>query len=216
MSMKDCIVVDIDETIIDTNLRKQAVFKLLLKKDIPISEITKKGSWDIIKNHLGDQCCRETWIKFWKIILCVESNGLNFLHLDRPIPQASQVLSEWAKKYAIVYLTNRTENMRGLTIKELRKLGFPIKNSNLFMAKDFEEVMNSPVESRKEAFSRIIEKYDVIAVIDDYPRFFPIYKSFAVPERIGLLKFPRFREEDYIKKGANLVVKDWGELTNKF
>ena len=72
MSMKDCIVVDIDETIIDTNLRKQAVFKLLLKKDIPISEITKKGSWDIIKNHLGDQYCRETWIRFWKIILCIE------------------------------------------------------------------------------------------------------------------------------------------------
>ena len=216
MSMKNCIVVDIDETIIDTNLRKQAVFKLLLGKDITLNEIIEKGSWDIVKNCLRDKRAYETWVRFWKIILCIESNGINFLHLDRPISKAPQILSKWAKKYVIVYLTNRTENMRNLTIKELRELGFPVKNSNLFMAKSFEEVIESPVESRKEVFSHIIEKYNVIAVIDDYPRFFSIYKSFRIPERIGLLKFPRFQEEDYIKRGANLVVKGWEDLTNKF
>lgn len=165
---------------------------------------------------------REFQKHFWDVVLCLEEVGVDLAGLHEPVPYAAGVLQEWSKQCVLVYLTGRTENTRDLTLRELKNFGFPTDNAQLVMfnVEDYDRARGlNPtgpmlVDAKSRLFSSLSKQQYIVRVIDDYPGYFPIFKQFAVPERIGLLRPKRYKPQQYIDSGATRVVQSWKELQN--
>ncbi|MBO3755045.1 MAG: hypothetical protein FGF53_09275, partial [Candidatus Brockarchaeota archaeon] len=153
----------------------------------------------------------DLWFKFWRILLCLDDVGEHFLAFDEPMPNAVDVVREWYEHFDLVYITGRTENMKELTVEELRKFGFPVDEDGIYMCADLRDFLSSPVDVRKRIIGKIMEERRLVCVVDDYPKYFPVYAEF-IPLRIGLLRPKRYRPKDY--DGASLVVGEWRQLSS--
>ena len=214
----DSVVVDIDDTIVDTERRRHAAWCRVLGREIPLEVVESQGSRQILRKYGFSD--REVWKRFWMLTLCVEEGGADLLELDRPILHASGVLQKWSKNYKLTYLTGRTKNMRQLTLDELRRFGFPTSGTELemFTISDWMNYFSSQssvLETRSRIFSRILKRHNVIRVVDDYPGFFVAYRRHPVPDRVGLLRKKRFSRRDYLASGATRVVENWKQLLEK-
>lgn len=211
----DAIVVDIDDTLIDTEYRRHAAWCRVLGRKIPMEVTESSGSREILERYaFSDQ---RIWEKFWLLLLCLEEGGADLLELDRPIPYASEVLKNWSTNYKLVYITGRPMNMRQLTLDELKRFEFPTSRTDLemFTLKDwvsFFSSASSAIKTRAEIFSLILKRYNVIRVIDDFPNFFAAYKDSPVLDKVGLLRKRRFSRQDYLDNGATRVVENWRQL----
>ncbi|UCE29533.1 MAG: hypothetical protein JSV85_02075 [Candidatus Bathyarchaeota archaeon] len=215
VDLTDAIVVDIDDTIIDTERRRHSAWCQVLGRNIPRREVESKGSLAILRKYAFSN--KKVWKDFWMLTLCIEEGGADLLELDKPIPLASNALLNWSRSHKLVYLTGRTENMRQLTVSELKKLGFPTHGTDLEMFTindwmDYFSSQSSVVETRSTLFSRILERHNVVRVVDDYPRFFAAYRKHPVPDKVGLLRRKRFSPQEYFTNGATRVVEDWTRL----
>jgi len=217
------VVVDIDDTLINTEHRMQAVWQELLGHKIPMQAVETLSNEELfLKFASPDQKARasEYQKRFWDIVLCLEEIGTELLKLDKPIPFAADILQAWSKQCALVYLTGRTENTRNLTISELKKFGFPTENTQLkmFNPKDYTrtrgENPSGPtlVDAKARLFALITKRHTVVRVVDDYPSYFQVYKQFNVPDRIGLLRSERYPPQRYIDEGATRVIETWQQL----
>jgi hypothetical protein len=147
----------------------------------------------------------------------LEEGGADLLELDSPIPYASKVLESWGRSHKLVYITGRTENMRQLTLDQLRRFEFPTNRTDLemFNLKDwisFFSSVSSAIKTRSQIFSSILKRYNVVRVVDDFPDFFYAYKKYHVPDKVGLLRKKRFSHRDYLANGATRVVESWRQL----
>ncbi len=211
----DAVVVDIDDTIVNTDRRRHAAWCRVLGRKIPLQEVESQGSREILGRYAFSS--RKIWEKFWMLTLCVEESGGDLLELDKPIPHASETLQRWNQQHKLVYLTGRTENMRQLTVDELRRFGFPTRETDLemFALKDWIRFFSSTASvlaTRSKMFSSISEQYNILRVIDDNPRFFAAYRKAPVPDRVGLLRKKRFSPREYLENGATRVVESWEQL----
>ncbi len=84
----DAVVVDIDDTIVDTDLRRHAAWCRILGREIPLQEVESQSSREILRKYGFSD--RKIWEKFWMLTLCVEEGGGDLLELDKPIPHASE------------------------------------------------------------------------------------------------------------------------------
>lgn len=214
----DAFVVDIDDTVIDIGRRRHVAWCKILSREIPMKVTDSSGSLEILKRYASSD--RRIWEKFWLLTLCVEEGGADLLKFDKPIPYASKVLQNWSEKYKLIYLTGRTENMRQLTIDQLKKFGFPTRGTDLemFKLKDwmrFFSQQSSVVKTRSIIFSSILKRYNVMRVVDDYPSFFAAYREYHIPDRVGLLRKKRFSRQEYLANGATRVVENWKQLLEK-
>jgi len=225
VSMLICVVVDIDDTLINTEPRMQTVWQELLDRKIPMQAVKTLSMEQIFMKFASpDEKTRagEFQKRFWDIVLCSEEVGTELLKLDKPIPFAASILQKWSKQCKLVYLTGRTENTRDLTMNELEKFGFPTETIQLVMFKleDYArtrgENPSGPtlVDAKAKLFSQIAKQHNVIRVVDDYPSYFHIYKQFNVPDRIGLRHSKRYTPRQYIDKGATRVIENWQQLQN--
>lgn len=211
----DAIVVDIDDTIVSTDRRRHAAWRRVLGREISLQEVESQGSREILRRYAFSN--RKIWEKFWMFTLCVEEGGADLLELDKPIPHATETLQRWKEKYKLVYITGRTENMRQLTIDELRRFRFPTHETDLemFTLKDWIRFFSSTasvLKTRSEIFSSILKRYNVVRVVDDYPGFFAAYRKYPVPDKVGLLRKKRFSRREYLDNGATRVVENWKQL----
>ena len=217
------VVVDIDDTLVNTDRRMQMVWRLVLGCDVPLEAAETLSLEQVfIKFASSEQKQRasEFQRRFWGIVLCLDEAGVESLDLHEPFPFAAEVLRRWSKHSALVYLTGRTENMRQITLNELRKFGFPTENAELvmFSLEDFARARGvdpsgpTLVDVKTRLLSAICKVHNVVRVVDDYPGYFPAYKQFNVPDRIGLLRSRRYAPQDYINRGATRVIKNWKEL----
>lgn len=211
----DAIVVDIDDTIVSTDRRRHAAWLRVLGREISLQEVESQGSREILRRYAFSN--RKIWERFWMFTLCVEKGGADLLELDKPIPHALETLQGWKEKYKLVYITGRTENMRQLTIDELRRFGFPTHQTDLemFTLKDWIRFFSSTasvLKTRSEIFSSILKRYNVVRVVDDYPGFFSAYREYPVPDKVGLLRKKRFSRREYLDNGATRVVENWKQL----
>lgn len=211
----DAIVVDIDDTLIDTEHRRNAAWCRVLNRKIPMEVTESLGSREILEKYAYSD--RRIWEKFWLLILCQEEGGADLLELDRPVPYALEVLRNWSTSYKLVYITGRTMNMRQLTLDELRRFEFPTRRIDLemFTPKDWISFFSSAVsaiKTRAKIFSSILKRYNVVRVVDDFPNFFIAYKKTHVPDKVGLLRKKRFSHQDYLANGATRVVENWRQL----
>ncbi len=211
----DAIVVDVDDTLVDTEHRRNAAWRRVLGREVPMKVTESSGSREILRRYAFSD--RRIWEKFWLLVLCLEEGGADLLELDRPVPYASEVLRRWGASHKLIYITGRTENMRQLTLDELKRFGFPTKRTDLemFTLKDwisFFSSASSAIKTRSEIFSSILKRYNVARVVDDFPDFFDAYKKYHVPDKVGLLRKKRFKRQDYMANGATRVVEDWRQL----
>jgi len=219
------VVVDIDDTLISTDLSMQGVWREVLGCEVPLDAVETLGLEQIfVKFASPEQKIRASELqrRFWDISLCLEEVGVELFRLHEPIPLSAEILQTWIDHCKLIYLTGRPETVRDLTFSELKKFGFPTSNIQLvmFSLEDFARVRGiSPsgptlVEAKSKLFSAILKEYNIVRVVDDYPGYFPIYKRFGVPDRIGLLRSRRYSLQQYIDKGATRVVASWSQLQN--
>jgi hypothetical protein len=211
----DAIVVDIDDTLVSTDRRRHAAWCRVLGREISLEEVESQGSREILRRYAFSS--RKIWEKFWMLTLCVEEGGADLLELDKPIPHALEIIQRLKEKYKLVYITGRTENMRQLTIDELRRFGFPTHETELemFTLKDWIQFFSSTasvVKTRSKIFSSIFKRFNVVRVIDDFPGFFAAYREYTVPDKVGLLRKKRFSRQEYLDNGATRVIEKWKQL----
>ena len=217
------IIVDIDDTLIDTGRRMHKLWNLLLDREIPKEAVETLSLEQIfMKFATKEQISRakEFQKRYWDLLLCLEETGVESLKLHEPIPFAADILQNWSKKAKIIYLTGRSENMRSQTLKELKRFSFPTKNSKLVMfnpedyARPKGENPSGPtlIDTKSKLCSKICKSHKVAKVIDDYPSYFPILKQLKIPDRIGFLHSKKYKPQHYLDRGATRVITHWKEL----
>jgi len=205
----------------------QGVWRKLLGRTIPLEAVETLSLEQIFMKYASrEQKARmsEFQKRFWDIVLCSEEAGIELLRLHEAVPFAADVLRTWIEQYQLVYLTGRTENTRELTLTELKRFDFPVNNVELMMfsiedygrAKGVNPSGPTLVDAKSRLFASISKKQNVVRAVDDYPGYFPIYRQFEVPERIGLLRLKRYTPQQYIDNGATRVIKDWKELKEEY
>lgn len=217
------VIVDIDDTLIDTGQRMHKLWNLMLDREVPKEAVETLSLEQIfMKFATKEQISRikEFQKRYWNLLLCLEETGVESLKLHEPIPFAANILRDWSKKSVIIYLTGRTENMRSLTLSELKRFGFPRINTKLVMFKPEDyarpkgENPNGPtlIDTKSNLCSEICKSSKVVRVIDDYPGYFPIFQKRDIPDRIGFLHSKKYNPQHYLDRGATRVIKSWKEL----
>ena len=217
------VIVDIDDTLIDTGRRMHKLWNLLLDREIPKEAVETLSLEQIfMKFATKEQISRakEFQKRYWDLLLCLEETGVESLKLHEPIPFAANILQNWSKKAKIIYLTGRSENTRSQTLKELNRFGFPTENSKLVMFKPEDyarpkgENPSGPtlIDTKSKLCSEICKSHNVARVIDDYPGYFPVFKQLEIPDRIGFLHSKKHKPQHYLDRGATRVITHWKEL----
>jgi hypothetical protein len=217
------VIVDIDDTLIDTARRMHKLWRLLLDRDVPLEAVETLNLEQIfMKFATKDQMARvkDFQKRYWDLLLCLDAGGVESLSLHEPLSDAVGVLQKWSEKFELVYLTGRTENMRFLTLHELEEYGFPTANTRLVMfqpddyarAKGEDPSGPTLIEVKSRLCTEICEKSEVVKAIDDYPGYFTVFRRLEIPDRIGFLRPKRYNAQQYLDRGATRVVKSWKEL----
>ncbi len=216
------IVVDIDDTIINTRRRLQGVWQIILETKIPLDDIEILNTVEMFEKYSSEkQKARMNELRenYWDLLLCVDDRGEELAELDEPIPFSADVLRKWAAERQIILLTGRPENTRELTMGQLKRFGFPCEEIELVMYRreDYARARGalsgpSLLDTRARLFSEICGAYSVIRVVDDYPGYFRTYREYDVPDRVGLLRSQGYLLRDFLENGATRVVRGWDEL----
>ncbi|MHA2602515.1 MAG: hypothetical protein AM324_010330 [Candidatus Thorarchaeota archaeon SMTZ1-83] len=216
------IVVDIDDTLIDTKRRLHGVWKSLLDTDVTLEDIEMLTLGDIFMRYATSEQKKrmgELRQRFWDLLLCIEERGSELAELDEPIPDAARILRNWSEQAQMVYLTGRPENTRELTLDQLRRFDFPTENAvlSMYLPEDYSRARGNEtgptlVEARARLLKQICGEYQVFRVVDDYPGYFTLYREQGIPERVGLCRSRAYTPESFLESGATRVVKGWHEL----
>ena len=212
-----CFVVDIDDTLLNTLPRTQAIWKEILNVNIPLEELDTKTAIELFKKYATQeqiQLMNQLRTMFQDLLLCRNQRGIELMSLDEPIPNSSKVLRELIQKYKIIYLTGRLNQIREPTLNQLKTHRFPLEGAELvmFSPKDWEGAVIK--EARTRLVKGITSKNQVVKVIDDFPGYFSAYKEHGIPDRIGFHRSKRFKADDYLSNGATRVISNWSELTS--
>ncbi len=212
-----CVIVDIDDTVLDTTRRMQAIWRELLGREVPAKAVETMGLRQIFEAYAAPkqkENAGEHQTRFFRLLLCEEERGYDFVQLDEAIPYAADTVNAWAKHSHIVYLTGRTENTRNHTLEALRMHGFPSEDAELFMVSAEDWHSGRAVDARRASLSDLVDRHKVVRVVDDYPGYFPMYVDAGIPDRVGLLR-PMHIKAAYMEKGATRVVDGWRELLDE-
>jgi len=98
---REVVVFDLDGVIVDSSER----YRLSLAEVDP----NAKSHVDLPKDKRN---------QFWRVFLSDK-----YMHLDRPVPAAIELLNKRGKRFPVVIITGRTDNMLGATLKQLKDFG---------------------------------------------------------------------------------------------
>jgi len=200
------IIVDIDNTILNNDRRKQAILRQKFNKTVELDEIEK----DYCLSHvLADEKERQ---EFWRDFF---SN--DFLRFDEPVRNAANVLTDLAMNHEIVYLTGRHDDkatgdsMKQGTLASLRKFGFPIKGIEI----RFKDKRDTPDASFKmtEIQSLVAKRKIGICIgIGDTPEDIRLYRTCKiVPIALRTSYFEE--DEKFQDNGVKaLILDDWIDI----
>jgi len=208
-------VIDIDDTLISTKKRTQGLWRHVLGSDVSVEEVELLTPLQIFEKYATqDQkpSMRELQREFTDTMLCRNEIGKELMKIDEPLPDAADVLNIWHRKYKINYVTGRLDTIRFETHSQLKSFGFPLKNTELIMFKEEDWAKGQLSDAPRTLLERIIQKDEIIRVIDDFPGYFQVYQEYEIPERIGLIQSRIHTQRDFIERGATKVVKSWNEL----
>ncbi len=128
------VLVDIDNTILSQNKRKQVIIKHLFNLDYSLAEINADFSLLKILKDVE----RKTGLpkedvlgKFNDVFFSEKFYDKQFLEV---IKNSNYYLNKISEKLQIIYLTSRNESLRDITLKNLKDFGFP--DGELIMSKN--------------------------------------------------------------------------------
>jgi hypothetical protein len=208
------LLVDVDDTLISTRKRTQGLWRHVLGCTVSEEEIETMTALQIFERYAIEEQrlrMRELQKLFTETMLCRNEEGMRLIEEDDPIPHASQALDQW--EGPIVYITGRLEHIRSATIEQLRRFGFPLEKTELYMFKEEDWGGGGLGEARRRLLEDIRSKHQIVRVVDDFPGYFTVYKELGISERIGLHRSRAYKTEDYTSRGATRVVESWKELT---
>lgn len=182
MEIKKTIIVDIDNTLLTQNKRKQAILRDLFHVEIPISEIEKDFNLSGILLKISKEAgldLNEVKDKFSQVFFGKSFNTPKYFDC---IDKAQYYLNLLAPKYKIVYLSARVSDLKDETELQLKHYGFPLQDydTELILMPSIgynitkelngaflDEFHNWSLEFKKKELSVLNEKYNIIAGIGD-------------------------------------------------
>ncbi|MFA7382119.1 MAG: HAD family acid phosphatase [Desulfurivibrionaceae bacterium] len=159
------IVIDIDNTIIDTSVRKQKLLKRSFSIDAELIDI--KNDYHLAEILGADNILSN------KFLYLLDTSEVITECSAIPFPGACETI-EWltSNNFVIIFLTSRLEECREVTLKELNDNGIECKSEQLIMRKNSKsEVFSSQIsfEYKKESYLELSRKYNIVAAIGDRP-----------------------------------------------
>lgn len=200
------IIVDIDNTILNNDKRKQAILKERLERKIGLSEIRREYN---LTRILADKKVKE---QFWH-----EFFSGDYLSYDMPVRSAATVLSHLARQYDIAYVTGRhddpehNDSMRQATINSLRKYGFPMNRRRIELY--FKDKRATPDSVFKEnVIKSLVAGRREVWGIGDTPEDLKLYSIFGV-RPIGILT-PYFDSEQLARglPQRPVIANNWSKV----
>lgn len=170
---KQAILIDLDNTVIDTARRKHSILKDFLPQQT-ISEQKIREDFELV-SILGSLDTEANKSFFNK--LNSEEGILNY-----KAPMFPGVI-DFFKKYmeagiSFILLTGRPETLRTATIKELKDLGIDSHIAELYM---FDLMYDTVKDSKNSQIETILQKYDVIVSIGDRPEDLEVSREHKLP-----------------------------------
>jgi hypothetical protein len=208
--LRKAILVDIDDCILDITVRKAKIFSLILGKRFKREQVIGKKVVEFLREHVNENEILEYRKRFWEIAFCIDPLGIELLKHDKPVPYSRVVLKRLSKYFEIIYITNRLESMKDITINELKRYNFPNYYKAYFASDSY--MLKDIKITRSDTLSKLPKEFDYICVIDDMPDNFPLYKSLEIPIIIGFMKYIVLDENLFKKNGASYVIKDWKDF----
>jgi phosphoglycolate phosphatase-like HAD superfamily hydrolase len=165
---KTAIVIDIDNTLIDTSIRKQSILREMFKystENVLINDVRK----DYMLNAFlggGSTASRRAFLE----ILSSEEGIRN--HPAPAFEGALKCIEGWLREgFEIIFLTARPEKLREVTKTELKNANIPFKTENVYMLEEecleTEDMSVATVAFKKAVLTRLLNRYDVLAAIGD-------------------------------------------------
>lgn len=212
---KQAVVIDIDNTIVDTAVRKHSILKEMFQQGDQTVELETIRTDYHLNTVLGEGETEER--KAFLRTLC-SSRGIR--EYSAPafdgVVDALQALHD--QGYVIILQTARPEEFREVTLEELKGLGIPFKDDLLYMAPD--TILGETDELKQEqlykesVINKILKKYDVVTSIGDRPTDYQAAKSTYVPFILFNSTLPEIIIED-MKRESNVgffVHHNWTEI----
>lgn len=229
------IVVDIDNTLLTQNKRKQIILKSLFNKDVSISEIVEDFSLNNILEKIAKE--RNSDSMEVKNTFSKEFFGENFNEPENfiCIEQSAYYLRLLAQKAKIIYLSARDYRLKDATEQQLKYFGFPEVDGNnveLFVmpntlcpdewtGKFLDNFDNISLKFKQEKLSELKGYYNIVAGIGDSFSDLNAYYSNGIVSAI--LKFGKSNIDEFIKnynlktdnkidKYSYIVLDSWPEI----
>ena len=95
------VIVDIDDTLIDTAQRMHRLWSILLDREIPRKAVETMSLEQIFMKFATKgqvSKVKEFQKRYWDLLLCLEEAGVESLKLHKPIPYGAHILQSWSKK----------------------------------------------------------------------------------------------------------------------
>lgn len=154
------ILFDLDNTIVDTAIRKQ---KLLQELDICEGGNLDKIREDFwLESYIGKLNSDKSNIFFSKL----DSDNSIISHHAPAFPAAREIL-HWLleNNYKVIIFTSRGESLRNATLTELGRLGFGISEDSLILRPEKEDAR----VFKKRVIGELQEAYRILCVMGDRP-----------------------------------------------
>lgn len=156
---KPCIIVDIDNTLIDTAQRKQKILKQNFSRDIDLGKI--RDDFDLKLVFEKDESERQSFFNQLD-----SANGIK--SFTAPLfPLAKETIESLYKEgIDIVFLTARPEKLKKATIEELNKLGIDTALSPIYF-KSNKYSSDDNKEYKSKIIKQLGEQYFIITLVGD-------------------------------------------------
>lgn len=179
---KAAIVVDVDNTVIDTAVRKRSILSQMFKgsqQEVTLEGVRKDFQLDAFLGQ-GKTANRQAFME----ILSSEQ-GIR----QHPAPAfegaAESLKSLENEGITLVYLTARPEALQESTIEELRAAKIPLRDENLLMLDDpcldTQQIPTRLYEFKTKTLEGLLERFEVLALIGDRPDDFKAAQAINVP-----------------------------------
>lgn len=220
---KSAVVFDIDNTILDTAVRKHELLKRDNIKNISLEEI-RHDFWLI--NVFKDSTSRYSKKFFSELEDQNIIRDIKIPLLDESIKTVIKFLSE--KEVEVVFLSSRPEHLLEVTEEELESLGIKAKG-HVYLSKETDFQADKSYEfnnqkSKSKELTRICKKYNVIALVGDRPSDIDAAISHYIPA-VLLTSTVNEKEEKNIREKHNnecagnnncvnevAICNDWNEV----
>jgi phosphoglycolate phosphatase-like HAD superfamily hydrolase len=203
---KKAIIIDLDNTLIDTAQRKHSILKEFMPNEV-ISEKKVKEDFDLV-SILGTS---ETEVhkSFFKKL--DSENGIK-KHVAPLFPDVLKFIKKHVNEgNSIILLTERPINLKDVTIEELKNIGLDGHISELHM---YDNNFSNVADFKKTEMKLLTQRFDVIASIGDRPDDMESAKIYNIPFVLMRTTLPSEVILDQTKKNGSwrAICNSWNEI----